>query len=705
MHGRPRKAPKPEDEAASAAKAAKLRTLQSQFLHNHHHHIYDKEAVEVSAKLLEINPEFYTAWNYRKLAVDHNLSVSGPASDADVHSILNEELRVVEAALRQNFKSYGAWHHRKWVLSKGHSSVDHELRLLDRFQRADSRNFHAWNYRRFVAALKNIPEVDELKYTTDMIERNFSNYSAWHNRSVILSSLLKRKSEGFFPKERILSEEYELVHQAIFTDPDDQSGWFYYLWLLDQTVKLDAPMLISSWPAPCSEVVVSVNGSIAGTPVLPFINYRTDMGTIPIILYFNQAVKGVNSSAVTVRSVFTDNTDLTWRPLSTNKDSASQAWVAYLNISDVNVDTSETYPVEVSVEHSKDIISLSGFHLSHSFTSKYAVCINHVDLRHTEEDMEVISWKDCNFQKCEADLQESIPIPLLDHLGIDKDQAVAFKWREDIVNNEIALFRELLAETNCKIGKLTLARLLTALDKIMSDSIPNSYQEAHCEEVLDLYRDLMKLDPPHSQYYKDQQSLALLCQITSNREDLLRYCWGYQGTAPSDGGRLICVRLNNLSLTQIGSIGCLLWVQMLDLSNNELGSLDGLEALQSLSCLNLSNNKLRSFTALDPLRQLKSLRVLNVSHNEIGEHSIDTRRHLCSSPLSHTVGSDWKLGRFPVIDNNMVKHWEACIIFKDLNLTQLDVIGNAVVDEDFKLLLCKLMPRLRWLDGHRLSKI
>lgn len=36
MHGRPRKAAKPEDEEASLAKAQKLRALQSQFLSNHH---------------------------------------------------------------------------------------------------------------------------------------------------------------------------------------------------------------------------------------------------------------------------------------------------------------------------------------------------------------------------------------------------------------------------------------------------------------------------------------------------------------------------------------------------------------------------------------------------------------------------------------------------------------------------------------------
>ncbi|OMO57592.1 hypothetical protein COLO4_35257 [Corchorus olitorius] len=138
MHGRPRKAAKPEDEAASAAKAQKLRALQEQFFSHHHNKIYTKEAVEISAKLLEINPESYTAWNYRKLAVEYHLSQ--PESNPDsVKSILDDELRVVESALRQNFKSYGAWHHRKWVLSKGHSSIDHELRLLDKFQKADSR--------------------------------------------------------------------------------------------------------------------------------------------------------------------------------------------------------------------------------------------------------------------------------------------------------------------------------------------------------------------------------------------------------------------------------------------------------------------------------------------------------------------------------------------------------------------------------------
>ena len=55
----------------------------------------------------------------------------------------------VESALRQNYKSYGAWHHRKWVLSKGYSSIEREFRLLDQFLKADSRNFNGWNYLRW----------------------------------------------------------------------------------------------------------------------------------------------------------------------------------------------------------------------------------------------------------------------------------------------------------------------------------------------------------------------------------------------------------------------------------------------------------------------------------------------------------------------------------------------------------------------------
>ncbi|BBG96145.1 RAB geranylgeranyl transferase alpha subunit 1 [Prunus dulcis] len=238
-----------------------------------------------------------------------------------------------------------------------------------------------------------------------------------------------------------------------------------------------------------------------------------------------------------------------------------------------------------------------------------------------------------------------------------------------------------------KIGILTLARLLTAIN----------------------------LDPLHSQYYKDQHSLVFLQEVmlssshvvkhnpqsfmdatllvdgaatcaprvTSNRESLQRHCCSYKNLASASIGNYKCVRLNNISISRIGSIEKFLWVSMLDLSHNELCSIEGLEAMQLLSCLNLSVNKFSSFSALGPLRLLKSLKVLNISYNEIGLHTIDTTRYLCSSPLSHTEETSWNCDEMmPGV----------------LRLMQLDIAGNAIAGENFKSFLVKVVPSLQWLD-------
>ena len=69
--------------------------------------------------------------------------------------------------------------------------------------------------------------------------------------------------------------------------------------------------------------------------------------------------------------------------------------------------------------------------------------------------------------------------------------------------------------------------------------------------------------------------IVLVLQITSNGESLLRYCFRHGDRTSSFLGNSICLRLNNLSLSRMGSIEKLLWVQMLDLSHNELRSIEG----------------------------------------------------------------------------------------------------------------------------------
>jgi hypothetical protein len=61
---------------------------------------YTKEAIGLSFKLLEINPEAYTAWNYRKLAFQHNIKeLSDPEA---IRSAVDDELRVVSSLIYQH---------------------------------------------------------------------------------------------------------------------------------------------------------------------------------------------------------------------------------------------------------------------------------------------------------------------------------------------------------------------------------------------------------------------------------------------------------------------------------------------------------------------------------------------------------------------------------------------------------------------------
>lgn len=80
---------------------------------------------------------------------------------------------------------------------------------------------------------------DELAYTLSKIESNFSNFSAWHQRSLLLPAIWssQRLNEQQLRSKR--DEEFELIRQAMFVDPDDQSVWTYHDWLINLDPALD----------------------------------------------------------------------------------------------------------------------------------------------------------------------------------------------------------------------------------------------------------------------------------------------------------------------------------------------------------------------------------------------------------------------------------------------------------------------------------
>ncbi|KAI9484081.1 MAG: hypothetical protein EXX96DRAFT_477207 [Benjaminiella poitrasii] len=110
----------------------------------------------------------------------------------------------------------------------------------------DARNFHGWNYRRYVVnhLRKNSDEIpkivkDEYEFTTRKINQSFSNYSAWHQRSKLLPEIVATMSSE--EKNQVAIDELNLVKNAIYTDPDDQSAWLYYWWLLGRASEEVAP--------------------------------------------------------------------------------------------------------------------------------------------------------------------------------------------------------------------------------------------------------------------------------------------------------------------------------------------------------------------------------------------------------------------------------------------------------------------------------
>ncbi|XP_068026119.1 geranylgeranyl transferase type-2 subunit alpha-like [Melanerpes formicivorus] len=91
----------------------------------------DEEVLELTGSLLEANPEVGTCWNLRRLALPPE------------PNWLERELAFVGRCLTKSPKSYGAWHHRSWVLSHapGPRPNPAHRQLCDWLLASDPRNW------------------------------------------------------------------------------------------------------------------------------------------------------------------------------------------------------------------------------------------------------------------------------------------------------------------------------------------------------------------------------------------------------------------------------------------------------------------------------------------------------------------------------------------------------------------------------------
>ena len=182
-------------------------------------------SLTTNMNILQVNPDYYTLWNDRRQMIPKD------------HDFVNELKWLIQIISVQP-KSYWAWHHRLWCLSK----VDldkvwqKEMELINMYLTKDCRNFHVWDYRKRILAnrhgdfWKNSHVLmEELKFTLLKITDNFSNYSAWHWRSKVLQALKTLNLDIVIH----LINDVDLLTTCFYSDPNDQSAWFYYNWFID----------------------------------------------------------------------------------------------------------------------------------------------------------------------------------------------------------------------------------------------------------------------------------------------------------------------------------------------------------------------------------------------------------------------------------------------------------------------------------------
>ncbi len=86
--------------------------------------------------------QVYTLWNFRKEALRPLFAAAGDS----VATTAAAELKLTEKALRENPKSYVAWHHRKWIVAQAHCPLDAELALVTKCAQLSCLHLVYWQY-------------------------------------------------------------------------------------------------------------------------------------------------------------------------------------------------------------------------------------------------------------------------------------------------------------------------------------------------------------------------------------------------------------------------------------------------------------------------------------------------------------------------------------------------------------------------------
>jgi len=214
---------------------------------------------------LQRNPKAYAAWTHRKWAIRYWIK---KGSCKESKTLLESEITLCSEFLCHDERNFHCWNYRRFIVaaiafslisenvfssdynqsnvnididgSWGFASPSNSFSLIGpqiALEIDDSNS----NYFNLITLeqRRSILET-EWEFTLEKIRKNFSNYSAFHYRSIILPLILQTRIEDknlacndiYQIILALVKEELDLVQNAIFTEPDDQSSWWYHRFIV-----------------------------------------------------------------------------------------------------------------------------------------------------------------------------------------------------------------------------------------------------------------------------------------------------------------------------------------------------------------------------------------------------------------------------------------------------------------------------------------
>ncbi|KAG0010687.1 hypothetical protein BGZ80_001263, partial [Entomortierella chlamydospora] len=597
----------------------------------------DNDSLRVTTSLLRKSPDYYTVWNVRRTILQEGFLNN--SDDETANKIYANELEFVQENLKLNPKSYWMWNHRRWCLE--HMSQprwDKELAMVSKFLELDARNFHGWDYRRYIIRQMDLQDKSssdkildrtqsEFDFTTTKISQNFSNYSAWHNRSTLLGKLAKNMTEEEI--EAAVDNEFDLVKNAIYTDPADQSAWLYDLWLIGREER---------------------SISILGATVISF-------DPLEIVVAFDKIVN--------VRNPFTVTTMLDhvatrlhgeWK--ATGSDSSrGSIWIFQ------HAPGAAYGPTVEVVIFPDDVCAVkAGSKLSS------AVCF---ELETLNQNFDSISGRLERLpigKNLMYDVSKRIgPIPVPDgttHKPNSKYRVTSLtvsdslEDRVALLEREIATVRELAElEPDCKWPIQILSMLLSELRETVS--IQSTQAKLIDDECIELQEKLISIDPLRQDRYEDRRA-----QLVFDRETLhlIKDSKNFPEIEFADE-QPRALDLSMRGLTHIPISSYLMHIHTLNLDSNSITSTRFLRNLLNVRQVNLSNNLIER---LEGLRHAPTLELLTLENNLIAkwEDVVAGFVFWREGKLSRTGGHlKVLLGLNPIIENEggeyvLEKRWE-----------------------------------------------